>query len=117
MTDLNLPALREAVARLQSVQFTPEIDPGVRGWIEDGKVVADALPALLDEVEALRVELDIEKKLHARAADDHAALLDELEAARAVLDTVVAPSDLRQNNAEWVTVALNRAAWLAWQER
>jgi len=89
MTDLNLPDLREAVARLQSVQFTPEIDPGVRGWIEDGKVVADALPALLDE----------------------------LEAARAVLDTVVAPSDLRQNNAEWVTVALNRAAWLAWQER
>jgi len=52
MTDL--PALREAVARLQSVQFTPEIDPGARGWIEDGKLVAAALPALLDELEALR---------------------------------------------------------------
>ena len=53
---VDLPALREAVARLQSVQCTPEIDPGVRGWIEDGKVVADALPALLDELERERIE-------------------------------------------------------------
>jgi len=49
----NLPALREAVARLQSVQCTPEIDPGVRGWIEDGKLAAAALA----EVRGLLTEI------------------------------------------------------------
>jgi hypothetical protein len=65
----DLPALREAVAAINS-----------RAATREERIIANALPALLDEVEALRVELDIEKKLHARAAEAHAALLDEVEA-------------------------------------
>jgi len=99
MRALNRPALREAVAKLEAAvpyacngEDHRTVMARIRGGEEAKRVLLAAAPALLDELEAAR-------------------------AARAVLDTVVAPSDLRQNNAEWVTVALNRAAWLAWQER
>jgi hypothetical protein len=75
MTDL--PALREAVARLQSVQCTPEIDPGVRGWIEDGKLVADALPALLADLAAARADcVAWEQRYHEANAEGRVLLAD-----------------------------------------
>jgi hypothetical protein len=99
MTDL--PALREAVAKMTAGAELVRYEHGggrlavfgptdaervlVADFYQEGDregfvALRNAAPALLDEREALRVELDIEKKLHARAAEAHAALLDEREA-------------------------------------
>jgi hypothetical protein len=86
----DLPALREAVAKHDNGTCCCEKGQGyerqcVIGALHPNGTVDKGvreLPALLDELEALRVELDIEKKLHARAAEAHAALLDEREAER-----------------------------------
>jgi len=87
----NLPALREAVAII-----TNPADMGNKTWLlttysSAACALADALPALLDELEAARANYsDIAELLFGEAEYEHddvrlrvVAILDELEAARA----------------------------------
>ena len=92
MTDPNLPLLREAVAKLSVYCGKDErpLDALNRREINK-RIVMNAAPALLDELEAARANYsDIAELLFGEAEYGHddvrlrvVAILDELEAARA----------------------------------
>jgi hypothetical protein len=117
MTDLNLPALREAVAtsRLPRSAYPSDSESfgdalrRVQRLEAARKVLVDAAPALLDEIERLRLGCAVAGQREAEYIFKAEA---DLAAARAVLDTareidhpVFTP-----------TVEIDRAAWQAWQE-
>ena len=109
MSEDTKKALREAVARLQSVQFTPEIDPGVRGWIEDGKLVAAALPALLDELEKLRTCNEILRRNNLTLKDDSHALDVLRVEQRQLIDRWNKANIEREDNAQRLVAEVTKA--------